>query len=627
MCGIAGIVGDAPTESFLPAAECMAAAMRHRGPDSHGVIASGECLLVNTRLAILDRSERGRQPMANAAATVWITYNGETYNASELRQDLTQRGYSFRSTTDTEVVLRLYEEYGDRFVEKMRGMFALAIWDLRTRKLLLARDRLGIKPLYIARQGKRLIFGSELKCLLASGLIDRRIDPQALRLYLHFGHVPSPWSMIDGVHPLPSGHLATWQDGSWDSRAYWALEQHGCAAKNPNSADVGEQLGDLLFEATQRHLISDVPIVLFLSGGVDSACLGALARNTGTANVTAMTMGFAEGEFDETALSQKTADALGLSLKSVILSPQRVADEIDPCIRALDQPSVDGLNSYWISKVAAEQGFKVAISGQGADELFGGYTSWSWFERLERMGRWAGHLPRVLSGLLDRESSSYRWRKLSYLVGDPDPFVASQMAVRTLFLESDVGQLLAAPLGEGRKPAEAREYLSDCASRMGHWNGWEKLSYMDICAHLQPRLLRDLDATSMANSLEVRPVFLDDCIVDFLLSVPSYLHGQPKELLFRGIQRFMPGDLLADLKSRGKRTFTFPFAQWLARDLRPVLDETFSAQRLSEGGIFKPEAVGRIWQRFQAAPAAVGWSRVWNLFVVARWCEAMNVCP
>ena len=153
------------------------------------------------------------------------------------------------------------------------------------------------------------------------------------------------------------------------------------------------------------------------------------------------------------------------------------------------------------------------------------------------------------------------------------------------------------------------------------------MSFMDICAHLQPRLLRDLDAMSMANSLEVRPVFLDDHVVEFVLSIPNYLHGRPKQLLFRGMQRFMPGELLADLKSRGKRTFTFPFARWLARDLRPVLDEAFGAQRLKEGGIFRPEAVNGIWQRFQVSPAAVGWSRVWNLFVVARWCEAMNVCP
>ena len=225
MCGIAGLIDDASAETLLPAAQKMVAALRHRGPDSCGVISSAGCLLANTRLAILDLSERGRQPMSNPGGTVWITYNGETYNACELRRDLIERGYSFRSTTDTEVVLHLYEEYGDLCVQKMQGMFAFAIWDARRHKLLLARDALGIKPLYYARQNGRLIFASEVKGLLASGLVEPRISPQALRVYLQLGHVPPPWTMVDGVEPLPPGHLATWQDGAWNLRAYWALDR------------------------------------------------------------------------------------------------------------------------------------------------------------------------------------------------------------------------------------------------------------------------------------------------------------------------------------------------------------------------------------------------------------------
>src|SRR5690349_87890 len=292
MCGIAGIVGDTPAETLLPAAQKMAAAMRHRGPDSCGVISSGGCLLVNTRLAILDLSEHGRQPMPNAARTVWITYNGETYNAAALRRDLLQKGYSFHSATDTEVILHLYEEYGERCVERMRGMFAFAIWDARASKLLLARDRMGIKPLYFARQNGRCIFASELKSLLASGLIARQLCPQALRIYLQLGHVPPPWTTIDGIVPLPPGHVATWQNGAWNLRDYWVLNERDPSSGSPNDAE----LGDVLFEAVQKHLISDVPIVLFLSGGTDSACLGALASRAGRDNITAMSIGFSERE-------------------------------------------------------------------------------------------------------------------------------------------------------------------------------------------------------------------------------------------------------------------------------------------------------------------------------------------
>lgn len=621
MCGIAGIVGDAPPESLLPAVQKMAAALRHRGPDSCGVVSSDQCLLANTRLAILDLSERGRQPMSNAARTVWITYNGETYNAAELRQDLIAKNYCFQSTTDTEVILHLYEEYGERCVERMRGMFAFAIWDARARKLLLARDRLGIKPLYFARRDGQCIFASELRSLLASGWIARRLNRHALRIYLQLGHIPPPWTIIDGVLPLLPGHVATWQDGAWNLRAYWTLERPGNSKDAPAKAD----FGDVLFEAVQRHLISDVPIALFLSGGADSACLGALVRGAGRENVAAMTIGFSEREFDETDLARQSARALGLPFKSALLSPESVAAGLEDLIEAMDQPTVDGVNSFWISKLAAEQGFKVALSGQGGDELFGGYTSWKWFNRFERIAAWTGRFPSRCSHLFDRESRRYRWRKLSYLFGTTDPFVASQLAVRILFLESDVGRLLTSPLAETDTTDEVGDYLRNCSPQPGQRDNQEKLSLMDIRAHLQPRLLRDLDAMSMFHSLEVRPAFLDDRVVEFVLSMG--VRGRPKGLLLQAMKRFMPAGLLADLMSRAKRTFTLPFSVWLSRHLRPTIAEALSTQRLTKGGILQPAAARQIWERFQRSPEMVGWSRVWSLFVLARWCEAMNLRP
>jgi len=626
MCGIAGLVDDASAETLLPAAQKMVAALRHRGPDSCGVISSAGCLLANTRLAILDLSDRGRQPMSNPSGTVWITYNGETYNASELRQDLIERGHSFHSTTDTEVVLHLYEEYGDLCVQKLQGMFAFAIWDARRHKLLLARDALGIKPLYYARRNGRLIFASEVKGLLASGLVEPRICPQAVRVYLQLGHVPPPWTMIDGVEPLPPGHLATWQDGAWDVRAYCALDRACTSGERPTAAETGKQLGDVLLGAMRRNLISDVPIALFLSGGADSACLGALARKAGNANVSAVTVGFSESEFDETALSRETARQLGLPLECVQISAEQVMFGLDDYFVAMDQPTVDGLNSYWISKIVAERGFKVALSGQGGDELFGGYTSWKWFEGLERIAAWARPVPSAVGRLFDRESWPYRWRKFSYLFGAADPFTASQMAVKTMFLEGDVARLTSPP-GENEAFNGVWKYLSECASQAAGLALPDKLSMMDIRTHLQPRLLRDLDALSMAHGLEVRPVFLDDEVVRFMLNMPGPARRHPKELLFQAIHRFMPGELLADLKSRAKRTFTFPFARWLTRDLKPLLAETFSAGRLADRGILDPQAVSRIWQRFQSSPESVGWSRVWSLFVLARWSHLMNVVP
>ncbi len=627
MCGIAGIATRQPAEALLPAAARMAGAMSHRGPDSQGVELLGNCVLASARLAILDLSERGRMPMSNAQGTVWITYNGEVYNAGELRQRLIQRGYSFRSTTDTEVILHMYEEYGEDCVNYLRGMFAFAIWDGHASKLVLARDRMGVKPLYVALSPDKVLFASEIKTLLASGLAPRRLDPAGLRVYLQLGHIPPPWTILRGVQPLPPGHIASWQNGQWREREYWNVESVTVSEDPVPEKEIARHLGDVLLDATREHLVADVPIVLFLSGGADSACLGALAQRVGAANLSAMTVGFAETAYDETEMARRTADSLGLPIKVLTLGPAEVVKSIDHAIWAMDQPTVDGLNSYWISKLAAEAGFKVALSGQGADELFGGYTSIGWFERFVKIGRWTSPLPPAFfSRIFDRPDLPFRWRKMSYLFGG-DAFVASQLAVKALYLESDLHRLLPSALRNGGPPSEAERHLAHWAGKVSGRGLLERLAYMDIEAHLEPRLLRDLDAMSMAHSIEVRPVFLDHRLVEFVLRVPAAVRLQRKRLLFDASRRFLSCELLHDLETRRKRTFTFPLAEWMSRELKPLVEETFSRTHLNSTGILQAEGVASIWQRYVKLPAQVGWSRIWNLVALVRWCQMMDVRP
>ena len=626
MCGIAGIATESPSEALRPAADLMASAMKHRGPDSQGVQDLGACLLVNARLAIIDLSDRGRMPMSSADGQFWITYNGESYNAGELRAELEGRGHQFRTTTDTEVVLHLYQEYGEGFVNKLRGMFAFAIWDVRKRKLVLGRDRLGIKPLYLHQSAGKLVFASELKTLLASGLLPRRLDPAGLRIFLQLGHIPPPWSAIRDVAPLAPGHIGVWHDGQWRTEQYWSLAPHSSVA--PSSSHLAEDLSEVLLDAMRNHLVSDVPVLIFLSGGTDSACLAAVARAAGAKNLSAMTVGFGESEFDETSLTRRTADALGIPLEIVKLEARRVEQDLDHAIWALDQPSVDGLNSYWISKLGAEAGFKVALSGQGGDELFGGYESLAWFERFNTVARWATSLPAIpFARMLDQSSFPFRWRKLSYLIGADDPFVAAQLAVKVLFLDRDVRELVSPSLGNNGPPTEARDHLTYWSKLVEHEDLRERLAFMDIHTHLEPRLLRDLDAMSMAHSIEVRPVLLDHRVVEFLLPVPSSIRIQHKRLLLDATKTFLPPALLADLESRRKRTFTFPFKQWLTHDLRGLLKETFAPDRSRRAGILDAEQVNRVWDHYQRSESAVGWSRIWNLFVLQRWCELMQVSP
>jgi asparagine synthase (glutamine-hydrolysing) len=625
VCGIAGIATTHPDAALRPAADRMAVSMKHRGPDSQGVQEFPSCVLVNARLSIIDLSERGRMPMSSADGQAWITYNGETYNAAELRADLERRGHFFLTTSDTEVVLHLYLEYGERFVEKLRGMFAFAIWDARENKLLLGRDRFGIKPLYVHESGGQLVFASELKALLASGLVSRQLDPAGLRAFLQLGHIPLPWTAIRGVTSLAPGDIGVWKGGNWRTEPYWRLSPHSSPVPGDHLA---ADLSAVLLDAMRNHLVSDVPVLIFLSGGTDSACLGALARAAGAQNLSAMTVGFGESEFDETKLTRRTAGALGIPLDVVTLEARRIEADLDHAIWSLDEPSVDGLNSFWVSKLGADAGFKVALSGQGGDELFGGYESLAWFERFNTVARWARPLPRFpFSRLLDQDAFPFRWRKLSYLIGADDPFVAAQLAVKVLFLDRDVRELISPSFPRNGHHAEARDHLAYWSKQVENEDLRERLAFMDIHTHLEPRLLRDLDAMSMAHSIEVRPVFLDHRVVEFLLSVPASIRMRQKRLLLDAAKAFLPPALLADLESRRKRTFTFPFQRWLSHDLRGVLKEAFAPDRLRRTGVLQPPAVDRLWNRYERSEGAVGWSRIWDLFVLERWCELMQVSP
>jgi len=627
MCGIAGTVARQSDPLLAPAAERMARALNHRGPDSLGVQDLNSCALANTRLAIVDLSERGRQPMCNEDKTVWIAYNGECYNAEELRPGLIERGHRFRSSTDTEVILHLYEELEERCVEKLRGMFAFAIWDSRLRKLFLARDRLGIKPLYYTFSPEGIfLFASEIKALLASGFVPRKLDPGGVHMYLQLGHIPPPRSAIQGVRSLDPGHIAVWQNGDFETKSYWTLPLPLDGHSQNTARNPAATLRQILLESAKLQLMSDVPIGLFLSGGVDSAVLGALMRAAGAEQLAALTIGFEEKSFDESEPSRRTAEILGISHRVIPMSASQMGHSLDHAFWAMDQPTVDGLNAYWISRSAAEAGFKVALSGQGGDELFGGYESLAWFSRFSSVAGWLKPLPRSAGrGLFDHESFPFRWRKLSYLVGADDSFIAAQLAVRFLFLDNDLRELLAPALAPVNSSSEARDFIAGWAHRTLRQEPEERIAFLDFPAHLESRLLRDGDAMSMSHSLEVRPILLDHEIVEFVMRLPLSLRLRRKQLLLEAMREYLPEALRSDLLSRPKRTFTFPFSQWLAGNMHDAIEDTFRPERLATAGVLQPHGVGKLWRRYLAKPESVGWSRLWCIFVLARWCELMQV--
>jgi asparagine synthase (glutamine-hydrolysing) len=627
MCGIAGIVTSQDTAPLLPAAVRMTAALAHRGPDSQGVELLPNCILGNRRLAILDLSERGRQPLSIDNGALWITYNGECYNAPALRSLLESRGHSFRSTTDTEVVLRLYREFGEACLSHLRGMFAFAIWDSSVRKLFLARDPLGIKPLYFSRTSCSLLFASEIKSFLASDLILRRLSLPSASAFLQLGHIPPPWTAIEGVEPFLAGEFAVWQHGNLRRERYWTPPpcNAGASTPSPDRAQATVQLGEDLAEAARLHLLSDVPIALFLSGGVDSAIIGALIRQAGASSITALTIGFEEQSFDESDSSARTAALLGLPHRILRLPASAIEGSLSHAISAMDQPTVDGLNTYWISRAVSEAGFKVALSGQGGDELFGGYSSLAWFRRFATAANCLRFLPRSAGSLLGLQSLPFRHRKLSFLVGADDPFLASQLAVRMLFPQSDLPLYLPSAASKNGSVPPAIEHLRCCARESQHCDFLARVASMDIAAHLQPRLLRDGDVMSMAHSLELRPVFLDHHVVERALALPASWRLDRKRLLLEAARPFLPHGLESGLRARPKRTFTFPFSHWLGHQWRASLDEAFDHDRLRAAGVLSPKPVRSLWQRYLRHPDSVGWSRIWSLFILQRWCELMQV--
>ena len=612
MCGIAGIWGGADN---VQAVESMMAAMNHRGPDDRGLYHDAQIALGMTRLAILNPSPDGHQPMSNPNRTVWIVYNGEVYNFETERHLLETHGYTFSSSSDTEVVLRMYEHYGDEFLLRLRGMFALAIYDQRRgpghERLLLARDYFGIKPLLYTRHGNRLIFASEVKALLASGFVQHEIDPVGLRLLLTYGHVLQPRTILQGVSMLAPSHYLVVEPGRECLRPYWSLHlnEHPGLRNKPYEELVSE-MAEALRESLRMHLVSDVPVGAFLSGGVDSSLLTALMTQVAGSQVKTFSVGFGpEGaEFDEGGQARKVAEFLGTKHTSVLVLGEEVRDRIRDIAVCLDQPSMDGVNTYFVARVASEA-VKVVISGVGSDELFAGY---SWF----------------INMLLRREhESDESWSSgfLSHYKQVQNPSFTSLEAAR--LLHPDIRKQAQA----GRSP----EYDQKPFDELAGGSTIERISGLCLRDYLSNQLLRDIDSVSMAHSLEVRAPFVDRVVADIALSLPDYAKlndssrlnvSGPHSYRTNGIKRIIMDVarplLPQDFDLQPKRGFLLPFDVWMRGTLNDVMQQTLSEARMRSRQLLDFNEVCAIKQRFLATPSghSMAWVKPWLLMMFELWC-------
>jgi asparagine synthase (glutamine-hydrolysing) len=615
MCGIWGTVGTADEQM----AEVAARAMQHRGPDDHGVYVAHEPVpvaLVNTRLSIIDLTDAGHQPMCTEDGRYWIVHNGEIYNFEALREVLIELGHRFFSRSDTEVALYAYKEWGDKCLDNLRGMFAFAIWDAQEAKLFAARDRLGIKPLYyIHRPGHgSFAFASELKALLTAGLAERRLSYAALHHYLSFYSVPTPYTMLEGVEALPAGHFLTFQDGKLNTRPYWSLP-----AIEPHTLGEDEILAELrrlLEESIRLHMIADVPVGAFLSGGLDSSAVVALMTRIGGARLRSFSIGFgAEGQaIDERSQARTLAEYYGTDHTEVIVSGRSVRDQIDRIILAMDQPTGDGLNTYLVSQATGQQG-KVALSGLGGDELFAGYPQFRLFKRADRASDLWRRLPRaareVTRGTAPLSGSIQR--ALTWLDGD---LLTRYERVRVLFDEErKLGLYTPATVSMLVAPESSLKYLGHFV-HPAETEPIPQLTRLELLNYMAHTLLRDTDAMSMAHSLEVRVPLIDHKLVEFAARIPGDLklrEGRSKWIFAQALQDVLPEEVL----DRPKHGFEMPVAAWMRRELRDVLDDVLSRESIERRGVFRYEAVQDVYRDFLEHDAPYMYT--WALAVLELW--------
>jgi asparagine synthase (glutamine-hydrolysing) len=643
VCGIAGIIGRID-ESNQSALRRMGTAMAHRGPDEEQSWTSPPdsegmgCLLLHRRLAILDLTDFAAQPMVDSVKHHVIVFNGEIYNYKLLRDELVAAGETFASTGDTAVMLRALALWGTRAVERLRGMFAFGLWNPDSRQLTLSRDPLGIKPLYIAKNSDpagnwKRAFASEVRALLASGLIaSPQLDPTAVASVVWNGFVMGPGTIVRGIEQLWPGQVVVFDKSGNQLSAEdsWRIGP----PSNGKPCDEHE-LRAALELSVKEHLISDVPLGVFLSGGVDSSTIANLAKRVSGGNVRTFTLTFDETEYDEGPIARQIAAQIGTAHTESRLTEDNFRANLEAALNSLDQPSFDGINSYYISRAVKEAGLVVALSGAGGDELFGGYDTFPQLRKLIPMMGLFGATPGVIREGAARFVDLFvgrkkgvirpqvRKAKLPDVIRHGRDATALYQFAYSLFREDFQEQLLIAPvkmIADGLPATMAHRLRSEIAGR----SPLASVAVLEQRCFLGERLLRDTDAASMAVSIETRLPLVDRVLFETVIRIPDEQRFFPlrrKQMLRNiGLQ-----GLDASLFDRPKSGFVLPFDKWIRKGLTKTMADTMLSPSLCRSVGLNPETVAKLWQAFQSGQSGLYWSRVWAIFMLLRWCERHGV--
>ena len=647
MCGICGAAFANRISEAEVRVRAMSAALQHRGPDQEGLLANDPrapgLALGMRRLSIIDLPG-GHQPAWNENKDVAVIFNGEIYNYRELRERLTSLGHSFATQSDTEILVHAWEEWGEDCLTELRGMFAFALLDLRKRYatsplMFLARDPLGIKPLYYTQTDDGFAFASEVRALLAGGIAERRISQDALTSYLLFGSVSEPVTILDGVFSLPPGHrmlvYVPERRRTPRARPWWDPAQSPAMRDTQKPRDfpaAAKRLRPLLEDAVRAHLIADVPVGLFLSSGLDSGAIAALAARV-QPDVWSFTLAFPGTSYDEAPLARVVAQRCGTQHREVPLDSGAVLVRLDEALGALDQPTMDGINTYFVSWAAREVGLKVALSGLGGDELFAGYRTFADTPKMERLMRMAWFAPTplrralapLMRGLIGRSRGVDGTRKAMDAWLSPDALPHPYFFTRTLFPVSYLPRLTQPRFRQSTVNADGvtleptwlgwLERSADAARKMEPVSA---VSRLEMRSYMVSTLLRDTDSVSMAQSLEVRVPLLDTPLVEFVESLPDALRqrtGTQKALLVKALSDILPTEIL----TQRKRTFTLPWEEWLRGPLRARLERSLADPAPAFAAQIHADGVRAVWAAF--LDGKTSWSRPWSLYVFNEWCR------
>jgi asparagine synthase (glutamine-hydrolysing) len=625
MCGIAGFSethgggtgtwppGSDEAERAHALLQQMCAAIRHRGPDDEGIHVDAGVGIGMRRLSIIDLAT-GHQPIHNEDRTIWVVFNGEIYNYRALRAELETRGHRFYTATDTETIVHAYEEWGEAAFGRLRGMFGIAVWDSRHRVLLLARDRVGIKPLHYAVVNGRLYFGSEIKSILVAADVAPRIDPAALDHYLTFLYSPADTSIFAGVEKLPPGHLLRWERGLLQVRRYWELPVEVCQPASESEAV--EALREVLRDAVRSHLMSDVPLGAFLSGGVDSSLVVGLMAEASDRPVKTFSIGFDEPRYDELEHARVVARHFGTDHHEFVVKPDALAI-VDDLIGHFDEPFGDSsaVPTWYVSEMARRH-VTVVLSGDGGDELFGGYERYRPHPRVAAFDRWAPPGSRALAGLL--------WPRLPHgatgknflrrVARDPAGRYLDQMA----FFQADERRALLSADLQHRVDSDAVEqrFLRRFARFAAlPWDA--QMMAVDIETYLPEDILTKVDRMSMAHSIESRVPLLDNEVVEFAARLPASMkirNGRLKHILKEAADGILPPPIL----TRRKQGFGVPLAVWFRGGLRELFSDVLLSPRSRQRGYFEPRFIERL-VREHVSGRRDHTLRLWSLVVFELW--------